>query len=221
MARVLAVLSSGYEEKDYHTGWWAEELFAPLQKLEDAGHTVDLASPFGGKPEVDVRSISEDFDPDGTYKKLYESGRADQTMKLEEVDAENYDVILVVGGHGAMFDLAKNVDLHALMNKVYDNGGILAAECHGPSVFAFLKGSDDELLIKGLDVTGYPDEIEPEEVLPFLPYSLEQELREVANYIPEIDKKAYAVWANDQIVTSRDPFSSELMGDELVKKLNK
>ncbi len=140
------------------------------KKLEDAGHTVDLASPFGGKPEVDVRSISEDFDPDGTYKKkkkqLYESGRADQTMKLEEVDAENYDVILVVGGHGAMFDLAKNVDLHALMNKVYDNGGILAAECHGPSVFAFLKGSDDELLIKGLDVTGYPDEIEPEEVLP-------------------------------------------------------
>lgn len=107
MARVLAVLSSGYEEKDYHTGWWAEELFAPLQKLENAGHTVDLASPFGGKPEVDVRSISEDFDPNGTYKKLYESGRADQTMKLEEVDAENYDVILVVGGHGAMFDLAK------------------------------------------------------------------------------------------------------------------
>jgi putative intracellular protease/amidase len=43
----------------------------------------------------------------------------------------------------------------------------------------------------------------------------------VANYIPEMDKKAYAVWANDQIVTSRDPFSSELMGDELVKKLNK
>src|SRR6478735_7359906 len=81
-----------------------EKLFAPLQKLEDAGHTVDLASPFGGKPEVDVRSISEDFDPDGTYKQLYESGRADQTMKLEEVDAENYDVILVVGGHGAMFD---------------------------------------------------------------------------------------------------------------------
>lgn len=75
------------------------------------------------------------------------------------------------------------------MNKVYDNGGILAAECHGPSVFAFLKGSDDELLIKRLDVTGYPDEIEPEEVLPFLPYSLEQELREVANYIPEMDKK--------------------------------
>ncbi|MED4797746.1 hypothetical protein P9683_22870 [Priestia megaterium] len=41
MARVLGVLSSGCEEKDYHTGWWAEDLFAPLQKLEDAGHTVD------------------------------------------------------------------------------------------------------------------------------------------------------------------------------------
>jgi putative intracellular protease/amidase len=27
------------------------------------------------------------------------------------------------------------------------------------------------------------------------------------------------VWADDQIVTSRDPFSSELMGEELVKAL--
>ncbi|MCM3067497.1 hypothetical protein ACTHAL_004213 [Priestia flexa] len=39
MARKLAVLSSGYEEKEYKTGWWAEELFAPLLKLEEAGHT--------------------------------------------------------------------------------------------------------------------------------------------------------------------------------------
>lgn len=220
MARILAVLSSGYEEKEYKTGWWAEELFAPLLKLEEAGHTVDLASPLGGKPTLDERSISKDFDPNGTYKELVETGRADQTMKLEEVNASNYDAILVVGGHGAMFDLAKNVHLHQLMNNVYNKGGILAAECHGPSVFAFLKDKNEKLLIEGLDVTGYPDAIEPDEVLPFLPYSLEQELSKIANYLPEMDKKAYAVWANDQIVTSRDPFSSELMGDELVKKLN-
>lgn len=32
MAKVLAVLSGGYtdEENNYVTGWWAEELFAPV-----------------------------------------------------------------------------------------------------------------------------------------------------------------------------------------------
>lgn len=107
------------------------------------------------------------------YKKLYELGRVDQIMKFEEVDVENYDVILVVGGYGVMFDLVKNVDLYVFMNKVYDNGGILVVECYGFFVFVFLKGFDDELLIKGLDVIGYFDEIELEEVFFFLLYSLE------------------------------------------------
>lgn len=30
MVRVLVVLLSGYEEKDYYIGWWVEELFVLL-----------------------------------------------------------------------------------------------------------------------------------------------------------------------------------------------
>jgi len=73
MAKVLAVLSGGYTdvENNYVTGWWAEELFAPAMELEKEGHTVGVASLLGGKPVVDPLSISEDFDPDGKYKKLY------------------------------------------------------------------------------------------------------------------------------------------------------
>lgn len=219
MAKVLAVVSSGYKDKDYHTGWWGEELFAPLNALEEAGHIVDLASPLGGKPELDERSILPEYDPQGTYKALVESGRADNTKKISEVDSADYDVILIVGGHGAMFDLAKNNDLHRIINGVYDRGGIIAAECHGPSVLVYTTRSDGKSIVDGLKVTGYPDVWEPEDVLPYLPYSLEQELRNIANYIPELDKKAFAVWGNSQIVTSRDPFSSELMGEELVKAL--
>ncbi|WP_416145445.1 hypothetical protein [Planococcus koreensis] len=39
MAKVLAVLSGGYadEENNYVTGWWAEELFAPVLALEKKG----------------------------------------------------------------------------------------------------------------------------------------------------------------------------------------
>jgi putative intracellular protease/amidase len=222
MSKILAVLSSGYkdEENNYHTGWWGEELFAPLQALENAGHQVDLASPLGGKPQIDKMSIGEEYDPQGTYKALYESGRADDTQKLSEVNPNNYDVVLVVGGHGAMYDLAKNADLHNIINKIYDNGGIIAAECHGPAPLIWTTRPDGKSIITGKKVTGYPDEIEPEGLLDILPFSLEQEMRNIAEYDQgDLNKPAYAVWADDQIVTSRDPFSSELMGEELVKAL--
>lgn len=54
-----------------------------------------------------------------------------------------------------------------------------------------------------------------------LPFSLEQEMMKIAQYDKgDLKQKAYAVWADDQIITSRDPFSSELMGEELVKALD-
>ena len=224
MAKVLAVLSSGHkdEENNDETGWWGEELFAPMQILEEAGHQVDLASPLGGKPVIDKMSISEEYDPKGTYKELYESGKADETMKISEVNADDYDVVLVVGGHGAMYDLAKNEDLHKILNQIYDEGGIVAAECHGPAPLVFAKRPNGESFIAGKTVTGYPDEIEPEGLLDILPFSLEQEMRKVSNYDQgNLKKTGHAVWADDHLVTSRDPFSSELMGEELVKALKK
>ena len=224
MAKVLAVLSSGYkdEKNNYETGWWGEELFAPMLLLEEAGHQVDLASPLGGKPTIDKMSISEEFDPNGTYKELYESGKADDTMKLSDVNADAYDVVLVVGGHGAMYDLAKNEDLHRIMNGIYDRGGIVAAECHGPAPLVFAKRPNGDSFISGKKVTGYPDEMEPEGLLEILPFSLEQEMRKISHYDQgDLEKTGHAVWADEQLVTSRDPFSSELMGEELVKALEK
>jgi putative intracellular protease/amidase len=224
MAKVLAVLSSGYKDKenDYHTGWWGEELFAPLQALEKAGHQVDLASPLGGKPEIDKFSIGAEYDPEGTYKALYESGRADDTKKLADVNPKEYDVVLVVGGHGAMYDLAKNDDLHQIINTIYDNGGIIGAECHGPAPLIWTMRPNGESIIAGKKVTGYPDEIEPEGLLDILPFSLQQEMEKISQYDKgDLAVQGYAVWADDQIVTSRDPFSSERMGEELVKALEK
>lgn len=222
MAKVIAVLSSGHkdEQNNYETGWWAEELFAPLERLEGAGHKVDLASPLGGKPVLDQVSLQSDYDPDGKYKAMYESGRADSTVKLADVHAREYDALLIVGGHGAMYDLAKDSHLHSLINEMYDQGSIIAAECHGPAPLIWATRPDGKSIIEGKTVTGYPNEIEPEGLLDILPFSLEDELTKTARYDKgSLEKKAHAVWADDQIVTSRDPFSSELMGEELVKAL--
>lgn len=219
MAKVLAVLSSGHKdtENNYETGWWAEELFAPMEILKNAGHQVELASPKGGKPTLDEVSISEEYDPEGKYKKMYESGLADNTKKLSDVDAKEYDAVFIVGGHGAMYDLAEDETLHGIINAVYDNGKIVSAVCHGPAPLIWTKRPDGQSIIAGLNVTGYPEAVEPEGLPEILPFSLEGKMSEVANYTA--DEKV--VWGNEQVLTGRDPFASEALAEELVKALGK
>ncbi len=80
----------------------------------------------GGKPTLDKVSISEDYDPEDKYKKIYESGIADNTTPLSEANAEEFDVVFIVGGHAAMYDLlAESQELQDLINTVYDNGNIV------------------------------------------------------------------------------------------------
>ncbi|XKE95392.1 type 1 glutamine amidotransferase domain-containing protein [Metaplanococcus flavidus] len=219
MAKVLAVLSSGHkdEENNYETGWWGEELFAPMEILEKAGHELELASPLGGKPTIDQASLTEETDPKGKYKKMYEAGLADNTKKLSDINPEDYDAVFIVGGHGAMFDLAKNETLHKIINGVYDNGNIVSAVCHGPAPLIWTKRPDGKSIIDGLDVTGYPENVEPEGLPALLPFSLEEEMDKVGNY--SADQKV--VWGNEQLLTGRDPFSAEELGNELVKALDK
>lgn len=219
MAKVLAVLSSGHKdtENNYETGWWAEELFAPMEILKNAGHQVELASPKGGKPTLDEVSISEEYDPEGKYKEMYESGLADNTKKLSDVDAKEYDAIFIVGGHGAMYDLAEDETLHGIINAVYDNGNIVSAVCHGPAPLIWTKRPDGQSIIAGLNVTGYPEAVEPEGLPEILPFSLEGKMSEIADYTA--DEKV--VWGNEQVLTGRDPFASEALAEELVKALDK
>ena len=223
MAKVLAVLSGGYtdEENNYVTGWWAEELFAPVDELEKEGHSVGLATLLGGKPVVDPISLSEDYDPEGKYKKLYDSGIADKTTPLVDVKASDYDAIFIVGGHGAMFDLAHSEELHNMINIVYELGGIVSAVCHGPAPLVYTKTKDGQPLLEGLDVTGYPNDQEPDEVKGLLPFSLEDELSRIGNYSKAEDEDQFVVWGNERILTGRDPHSSELFGRELAKALTR
>ncbi|AQQ55168.1 type 1 glutamine amidotransferase domain-containing protein [Planococcus lenghuensis] len=221
MAKILAVLSSGYAnaEHDYVTGWWAKELFMPMVYLEDAGHVVDIASPDGNKPVIDPKSLEDQNDPKGIYNDMYNSGRADKTQRILNVPAREYDALYIVGGHGAMFDLVRDENLRTIVNIIYENGGTIGAIGHGVAPLLFTKTFEGKGILDGLEVTGYPEDREPEEVKPLLPFSLEQELSKRSRYHNDPNKDAVAIWGNGQILTARDAASAKLFSIELVEKI--
>ncbi|WP_088007859.1 type 1 glutamine amidotransferase domain-containing protein [Indiicoccus explosivorum] len=221
MAKILAVVSSGYAQADHNfvTGYWAKELFMPLVYLEEAGHVVDIASPDGNKPVVDPVSLENQNDPDGVYNDMYNSGRADKTKRILNVPAREYDAVYIVGGHGAMFDLVRDENLRTIINIIHEHGGIIAAIGHGVAPLLFTKTFEGKGILDGLEVTGYPEEREPENVKPLLPFSLEQELSKRARYKADPDKSAVAIWGSRQILTARDAASAKLFSLELVDKV--
>ena len=135
-------------------------------------------------------------------------------------EKSDYDAIMIVGGHGAMFDLAHDENLHAVINVVHETGGIVSAVCHGPAPLVFTKTKDGKPLLQGLKVTGYPNDMEPEEVDGLLPFSLEDEMAKIAQYDKGDGQDEYFVWGSDRLLTGRDPGSSQAFGRELAKKLS-
>ena len=43
----------------------------------------------------------------------------------------DFKALFYAGGHGPMFGLADNQDVAQLAAKVYENGGVIGAVCHG------------------------------------------------------------------------------------------
>jgi hypothetical protein len=90
------------------TGFWLEEFAAPYFVFRDAGVDLTLTSPKGGQPPLDPKSdLPENQTPAMTrFKQDTEGQKAlAHTVKLADVNADDYDTVFYVGGHGPMWDL--------------------------------------------------------------------------------------------------------------------
>jgi putative intracellular protease/amidase len=79
----------------------------------------------------------------------------ESTKKLEEVNAEDYDALMVVGGQAPMFQFRENTTLQALIATFYESEKPTAALCHGTSALIDVKLSDGSYLIAGKTMTGF------------------------------------------------------------------
>jgi putative intracellular protease/amidase len=194
------------------TGFWLEEFAAPYYALLDAGATMTLSSPKGGKPPVDPKSTLPENQTEATRR--FEADAAAQaqlgvTKRLADVSATAFDAIFFPGGHGPMWDLAVDTTSIALIEAFAKAGKPVAAVCHAPVALINAHGPDGKYLICGKRVTGFSNEEEQAvglaSVVPFL---LEDRMEERGGIYRRGPLWAPHVEVDGKLVTGQNPASS-------------
>ncbi len=145
------------EKKRKKTGVYASEMTEPYYTFSDAGMQVDVASIAGGKIPIDPLSMiyPARTDEDWRYAKdpIFQQ-KAEQSLKIDDLNILDYDIIFISGGWGAAYDLAQSEVLSNKISEAYANKKILASVCHGALGFIGAQKPDGSPLVEGVRVTG-------------------------------------------------------------------
>lgn len=222
---VLFVLTSHDQLGDtgHKTGFWLEEFAAPYYVFKDAGANITLASPAGGQPPLDPRSDEPDAQTPATDR--FRSDRDAQqqlatTLPLKQIDASKFDAVFYPGGHGPLWDLARDADSIALIETFDRANKPLGLVCHAPGALIAARTADGKPLVAGRKVTGFSnseeDAVGLSAVVPFL---IEDEfIRLGGDYSKGPDWAPY-VLSDGRLVTGQNPASSEAVAKALLAQL--
>jgi protease I len=112
------------------------ELIDPRKALDDAGAETELISLEPGE----IRTFNH-FDPAGSEK---------VDKAVEEVDASDYDALMIPGGVGNPDQLRGDENMVSFVRDFFEQGKPVAAICHGPWVLI------DAGVVRGRTMTSWP-----------------------------------------------------------------
>jgi len=205
------------------TGWYLPEAAHPYWVLHDS-HNITFAALSGPNPPLDPGSVE-------LYKEDVESTKflADETVKdkfanakkLKDVNAEDYDAIFYVGGHGPMIDLATDEENIKLANAFYRTNKIVSAVCHGPGALVNVTDENGASIFKGRRATGFSNAEEKAlDAVKAIPFLLEDAIVQKGGSY----EKAGELWGEEVIVdgnviTGQNPSSARGVGLAIAKAL--
>ena len=184
-SRVLMVLNDAFQPSEY---------FEPRKAFEAEGFVIKTASRFGtkaypGKKNTNVEPVIVDY-------------------SYEQIDLENFDAIVFVGGGGSWSEFFPNKTLHDLLvTAVNQKKMIVGLICAGTGLLATAKNFDGKSpQFAGRKITGYG---------------------EVEGLLVHVGKLDYSagdltrphVVVDGNLVTGRDPMSAELFGKTMTNKI--
>lgn len=177
-----AVLSAPGETTGDATGVMASEMTHPYYRFLDAGMQVDLASVKGGKIPVDPQTLNRILKTPEDDRFLADPAflaKVENSMRIDDIDFTQYDIIFMSGGWGAAYDLGYSPVLAEKVSEAYyaSNEPVIGGVCHGVLGLINAKDRDGKPLIAGRRMTGVTDKQIKELGIEITPQHPETELR--------------------------------------------
>lgn len=219
--KILVVMTNTakYPLLNRATGLWLGEAVHFVDVAQNAGFEVDYVSPAGGYVPIDPHSLQMAPELDWQwYDDKSFMNRLGASSSPGKVKAGDYCAIYYTGGHGVMYDVPNSQPLQELARKIYEANGVVAAVCHGVVGLLNIKLSDNSLLLKDRQVTGFSNiEEKLAELDKVVPFLTENEL--VARggiYSKEEDPWKPFVVSDGRLITGQNPASTSLLAEKVI-----
>lgn len=205
------------EKHDARNNLW--EFAPPYHIFVSHGFEVDFVSPKGGEVEfmMDPLGIS-------SYTIKYEGflEKANSSLTPSQIDPSDYWGVFIGGGYGVMFDVANNKQIHSIITRIYESGGIVGVGGHGSAGIANVALSNGEFLVKGKRIAGFPNSTEKSKSWAkqgtLLPFLIESQL--IKNGAIALNKKTLkdknAVVEDQRIISTMFLPSAALVAKEMI-----
>lgn len=207
-------------DTDEKTGVWLEELAVPYYVFKDAGADITLASPNGGQVPLDPRSQSIILATFGTKRFLKDEEAMNflsHSMLLEDIRADDFDVIFLPGGYGLMWDLADSKIVSQLLEAFNRKNKPIGAVCHGVVCLLSLKNDKGDFLIKGKQLTCFSNSEEKSSgfasVVPFL---VETKVLSLGAVYSKGEDYLSHVVEDSNIITGQNPASAKAVAQKIM-----
>lgn len=211
--RILFVLTShdrkGAPSSDTGpSGFYLSEVSHPYKVLAAAGYSIDFVSPKGGRAQVDGLDLSDPINAEFWGNPVLRAA-TENTLAPTQVDGAKYDAIFYAGGHATMWDFPEDTALAALAGRIYDQGGVVAAVCHGPAGLLNVKLANGRYLVQGKQVAAFTNDEERAvglyETEPFLLADALVDRGATHMAAPDFEAK---VVVSERLVTGQNPASA-------------
>jgi putative intracellular protease/amidase len=207
---------------DQENGTFAPELTHAVHVLKEAGIDYEVASIKGGKAPIYGQDIEGDDVNSSMLADEDFQNRVNNTIPVSQVNIADYDAVFYPGGFGLLSDLATNEDFAKLSAAHYENGGILAAVCHGPAALLPIILSNGESLLATKSVAGFTREEEIDYgTINDVPFLLEEALTRAAARFNKVQPWGSFVIEDGRVITGQNPASAHAVGEAIVKQLTK
>lgn len=204
-------------------GAWLSEIVYFYHPVTQAGVHVDIASPNGGIIPLDpigaslATPLARRYLTDPRFKASLRD-----SFPVREAHAPDYNGIFFPGGHGPIVDFPNDPAIQRIVADVYEQGGLVAAVCHGPMALLNVKNRDGTFFIAGRPVTGCSNAEEVILGMHRAPLLLETEMKKRGGLY---QKSAIPVFpktvVSDRLITGQNNFATARVAAEFLKALDR